>query len=85
MLATYPLSRAVDFILYLYEQENEETLWDMWLSKEIDVDFSEFKQKNSQKLRAKNRDVISQDKVEENLDFASQFFTFTKGDLDGNI
>lgn len=75
----------MDFVLFIYEQENEETLWEMWLSKETDVDFSEFKKKNSQTLRIKNKDVISQDKVEENLDFASQFFTFKKGDLNGNI
>lgn len=85
-MATYSLGQAVDFILYLYEQENEETLWEMWLSKDIDEDFSEFKKKNMKTLRIKEKDVITPDKEQENLNFAAQYFNFSKeGKMNGSI
>lgn len=77
VLATYSLGRAVDFILYLYEKENEETLWEMWLSKDVEENFSDFKKKNLKTLRVSEKEVISADKAQENLDFAAQFFNFS--------
>ena len=85
VLATYPLDRAVDFVLYLYEKENEETLWEMWLSKDIEKDFKDFKKEQHQPIRKKPVDLITKDKERENLEFASQFITFKKGELDGAI
>ncbi|MDC0826989.1 MAG: peptide methionine sulfoxide reductase [Lactococcus petauri] len=76
VLATYSLSKAVDFILYLYEKENEETLWETWLSKDIQKDFKEFKQEHTQPLRVKQTEIISKEQEQNNLDFASQFIKF---------
>ncbi|QDK70349.1 hypothetical protein [Lactococcus protaetiae] len=68
----------MDFILYLYEKENEETLWEMWLSKDVEENFSDFKKKNLKTLRVSEKEVISADKAQENLDFAAQYFNFSK-------
>lgn len=76
VLATYPLVRAVDFILYLYEKENEETLWETWLSKDIQQDFKEFKKEHTRALRVKPEQLISKERECENLDFAAQFIKF---------
>lgn len=85
VLATYSLDRAVDFVLYLYDKENEETLWEMWLSKDIEKDFKEFKKEQYHTIRKNPVDLITKDKERENLDFASQFINFKKGELDGAI
>jgi hypothetical protein len=66
----------VDFILYLYEKENEETLWETWLSKDIQKDFKEFKQEHTRPLRVKPVELISEERERENLEFASQFIKF---------
>lgn len=66
----------MDFILYLYEKENEETLWETWLSKDIQKDFKEFKQEYTRPLRVKPVGLISEERERENLEFASQFIKF---------
>lgn len=66
----------MDFILYLYEKENEETLWETWLSKDIQKDFKEFKQEYTRPLRVKPVELISEERERENLEFASQFIKF---------
>jgi len=75
----------VDFVLYLYDKENEETLWEMWLSKDIEKDFKEFKKEQYHTIRKNSVDLITKDKERENLEFASQFINFKKGELDGAI
>ncbi|MCW6683032.1 hypothetical protein NHG29_09085 [Aerococcaceae bacterium NML160702] len=49
-----PLAFA-DFLLYLIQKENEEKLWQIWLAKDIDMDFEIFKKKSLKQTKSKQR------------------------------
>ena len=38
------MSGLADFLVYLFEQELEEKLWEIWLAKDIDKDFKAFRE-----------------------------------------
>jgi len=62
-----------DFILFIFEQKNDDELWAMWLAKDMEVSFKDFKKENQQKLRMKPVVITSDEEADKNIDFANQF------------
>lgn len=70
----------VGFIAFLFEQEQHETLWDMWLAKDIEEDFATFKKDKLSNLRKKNVVETSDEQADKNIELASQFVKARKED-----
>lgn len=79
LLATFDSQGLVDFILYIFEQENEEMLWEIWVNKDIEENFDDFKKSKLKKLRAGSAKNITQDEINSNIVNASQFINTKKG------
>ncbi|PGS81629.1 hypothetical protein COC69_05725 [Bacillus cereus] len=75
----------MDFLLYLIDKENEDILWQTWLSKETGKDFKELKKEYLKPLRLKKGRAEKGGNLEENLKFASQFINVRKVAMDGSI
>ncbi|MBN6206304.1 hypothetical protein JYK21_07555 [Ralstonia pickettii] len=63
-MSTYSLEGLSDFIFYLFDQENEDTLFKIWLHKDQESDFATFKKKNHKKAYVKQPKKISKDEEE---------------------
>ncbi|WP_440896237.1 hypothetical protein ACS127_17205 [Amphibacillus sp. Q70] len=66
-MSTYTLEGLSDFIFYLFDQENEDTLFEIWLHKDTESDFATFKQKNQKKSYVKQPKQLSKEEEEENI------------------
>ncbi|KEH96843.1 peptide methionine sulfoxide reductase [Clostridium botulinum C/D str. BKT12695] len=55
-----------DFILYLIKEQREEDLWQIWLHKDIDKDFQEWKKEIQSKQNVTNK-KMSKDQEKENI------------------
>lgn len=64
LLATFSLEGLSDFIFYLFDQENEDTLFDIWLHKGQENDFATFKKKSGQKSFVKQPKKLTKDEEE---------------------
>jgi hypothetical protein len=67
---------VADFILYIFEQQNEERVWDLWLATDKAESFADFRKDKVQTVRQKKRGFKPQatkESTEEMLKFASQF------------
>ena len=63
LLSGYPLdSTLLDFFIYLFEQENEAMLWEVWVNKDIDLSFADFKKK-SMKKTARTKKMSQKEEV----------------------
>lgn len=58
-MSTFTLEGLADFILRLYDEENENQLWEVWLHKPIEDDFKTFKKKQYKGLRNKKQKSLS--------------------------
>ncbi|ABK61496.1 MULTISPECIES: hypothetical protein [Clostridium] len=55
-----------DFILYLIKEQREEDLWQIWLHKDIDKDFEEWKKEIQFKQSTTNK-KMTKDQEKENI------------------
>lgn len=76
-MRTYTLDGLLDFILYLFEQEQEEILWDIWLTTDKRVSFKDFKSRRLTPIRAKKVKALSKEEEAQTLAKASQFIRET--------
>lgn len=84
LLATYRLDETADFILYLFERENEDELWRVWLAKDTGVTFAEFKKQNLPESDKREKQ-ITKEQAETNVAFATQFIKQRKEGTNGSI
>lgn len=49
-----------DFILYLIKEQREEELWQIWLHKDIDKDFQEWKNEIESKQNVTNKKMTKE-------------------------
>ncbi|QVV90820.1 hypothetical protein [Weissella tructae] len=68
----------VGFVSYLFEQKNHDTLWSIWLAKDIEEPFEDFKKKGMPNARKKEIKETSDEQANKNIEFASQFVTARK-------
>lgn len=64
LLSTFSLEGLSDFIFYLFDQENEDTLFDIWLHKETESDFPTFKKKHQKKSRVQQPKKLTKEEEE---------------------
>lgn len=79
LLATFDSRGLVDFILFLFEQETEEELWSIWVHKDIEESFGDFKKERLNKLRVGTAKNITKNEINSNIATASQFIKTRKG------
>lgn len=61
LLATFSLEGLADFILRLYDEENEEQLWDVWLHRDTGKSFKDFKKENLKQVRQSKKQTLSKE------------------------
>lgn len=73
LLKTYDMSGLFDFILFVFEEEQDDILWDIWLNKEVKEDFQSFKKSRSKSLRKKKIPKVTQDDEQKAISLASRY------------
>lgn len=65
LMSTYSLEGLADFILHLFDQANEDQLWEVWLHKDQEDDFSTFKKKHYKQIRKPKSKALSLEEEKE--------------------
>lgn len=73
LMRTFDLEGLADFILDLFDVENEEQLWETWLHKPIEKDFATFKKDHYKKQRKTKHKVISAKEEKANIEQSMRF------------
>lgn len=73
LMSTYTLEGLADFVLQLYDQQNEDQLWEIWLNKQVEGDFSEFKKKHYKKIRSKKMQNLSEEEEKQIIENNTRF------------
>lgn len=74
----------MDFILYIFEQDNEDQLWSLWLAKDIEDSFADFKKDKVKRLRTPKVKITDEKQAKKNIEFASQFIKPREEGIDGS-
>lgn len=72
-MSLYSLESLVDFILQLFDKENEDEIWQTWLHKEKNLDYAEFKKKYFKKMRKSKVQTLSKEEEERIIKNAARF------------
>lgn len=72
-MATYSLEGLGDFILQIFDKENEEEIWQTWLHKEYKDSYKEFKKKYLKKLYKSKVKVLSKEEEQRIIENATKF------------
>lgn len=72
-MSTYSLDGLADFILQLFDKQNEDELWDTWLHKEQKDDFKTFKKKYFKSMYKKKAKPLSKEEEEKVIANAMKF------------
>lgn len=75
LLATFSLEGLSDFIFYLFDQENEDTLFEIWLHRDKENDFATFKKKNGAKTFVKQPKKLNDQEEKSILEEAMKLIT----------
>jgi len=73
LLATYTPTDLVGFIVYTLKKREEDELWQIWLAKDINESFNDFKNKNISKQFRDKAPAMTKAKEEEVFAFTDQF------------
>lgn len=82
MLSSLDLSEVNDLVVYLLEQQIEEQLWEIWVNKDIELSFDEFKKKTVKKSTSKQ---LSKEEEEEILNKAQSILDMEVSEEASNI
>lgn len=75
LLATFSLEGLSDFIFYLFDQENEDTLFEVWLHKDQENDYATFKKNNSRKSFVKQPKKLNEKEEKAIIEDAMKLIT----------
>lgn len=69
LLSTMTMNTVFDYILYIFDEEQDDTLWSIWLNKDIEKDYREFAKELRQPLRTGAHATlkVDEDDVKHNL------------------
>lgn len=89
-MRSYDLKSALDFFLYVFDEEDKEALTKIWLAKEVDMTLADFIKKYSKKTYIKRLDQRTQSvaKDKQALDQAEAILNMGRGEevlLDGIV
>lgn len=74
ILKTYTFKALPGFLNDLYEQEQEDSLWELWLAKEFeDKSFNDFKNRNLKRARQPKAKAITEEDEKRIFAFTDQF------------
>jgi len=75
LLSTLEPAKLMDFILYIFEQEEADELWQTWVNKDFEISFKEFKDKYFSALREPKEQTlkVNDEAIKTNVSRASQF------------
>ena len=62
-----------DFILFVFEEEQDDILWEIWLNKEVKQDFKTFKKSRSKSIRKKKIPKVTQEDEQKSIALASRY------------
>ena len=80
LMSTYSLQGLADFILQLFDEENESQLWEVWLHKDAADDFETFKKKHYKKSQKRQTKALS---IEEEKEIIEKNMRFIKPRKEG--
>lgn len=69
LLATYEVGDLIGFFGHIFESQSEEKLWEVWVNKDIELSFEDFKKKS---LKKSNTITITKQEEEEAISKAEQ-------------
>lgn len=72
-MATYTPTDLVGFVLFLFKSRQEDELWQIWLAKDVDKSFKDFKNENLNKAFKPKLHVLTEKEEEEVFEFTDQF------------
>lgn len=72
-MSTYSLDGLADFILQVFDEQNENEIWETWLHKEKNETYANFKKKYLRKSNKRKAKVISKEEERANMDYAFKF------------
>lgn len=73
LLRTYTLANLADFILYLFEKEAEDSLWEVWLHKNQKDSFEDFKRNHLKKTNRQKTKLLSKEEEQAAINSAIRF------------
>lgn len=73
LLRTYDMRGLFDFILFVFEEEQDDILWEIWLNKEVKEDFKTFKKSRSKSIRKKKIPKVTQEDEQKSIALASRY------------
>lgn len=72
-MGTYTLEGLADFIFKLFDEVNEEDIYQTWLHKESNLGFAEFKKKYLKKPSNAKHKTLNKEEEERNIKEAARF------------
>ncbi len=72
-MSTYTLEGLTDFILQLFDKENEDELYQTWLHKDHENSFKDFKKKYFKKMRTTKKEALSKEEEQKNIENAMKY------------
>ena len=73
LLRTYDMKGLFDFILFIFEEEQDDILWEIWLNKEVKEDFKTFKKSRSKSLRKKKIPKVTKEDEQKSIALATRY------------
>lgn len=73
LLKTFTFGSLADFILYMFDQENEDTLFEIWLHKESERDFPTFKKAQLKSVRKSKPNINTKEYEKNVIEAAARF------------
>lgn len=73
LMKTYSLQGLADFVLQMFDKENEEEIWQTWLHKERQLNFADFKRKYFKKMHKTKVQALSKEEEERIIKNATRF------------
>ena len=62
-----------DFILFLFEQEQDDILWEVWINKDTNKDYATYKKERTKSLRKTKIKKISDQDEQESIAMATRY------------
>jgi len=73
LLRTYNLASLADFILYLFDMDIEDSIWETWLHKEWKKSFPEFKKAHYKGMYKEKTKLLSKEEEQAVINNAMRF------------
>ena len=73
LLQTYRMRGLFDFILYVFEQKQEDSVWELWMHSNSTESYADFKEKRTRTLRKKKLKQSTREEQEKAIQAAANF------------